>query len=99
MAEQLEDEQIVQRLEKLEIWGKEADKLVTRVEFDEYKYTVFFANMVFTLAEADFHHPEVKVGYGFVEIDLWSHDAEGITAKDFELAEKIEEKLGQIKWG
>ena len=101
MAEKdkLSDSEINEKLEELQIWSRSGDKLVTRVELDNYKQSVFFANTVFTLSEAHFHHPEVKVEYGAVEIDLWSHDAEGITERDFELAEEIEQKLGEIKWG
>lgn len=99
MAEKLDTEEINKKLENLDIWGYEAGKLVTRVEFDDYKETVFFANSVFSVSEEYFHHPTVLVEYGAVEIDLWTHDAEGITEKDFELARAIEEKVRQIQWG
>lgn len=98
MTDKLDDSEIDERLEELEIWGIEAGKLVCRVEFDSYRDTVFFANSVFSLAEEEFHHPEVRVEYGAVEIDLWSHDVEGLTERDFELAEKIEEKVRNIDW-
>lgn len=94
----LSDQEIDERLEELEIWSYELEKLVTRVEFDDYKEAVFFANVVFSLSEAEFHHPEVTVKYGAVEIDLWSHDVDGITQRDFELAEKIEDKVREIEW-
>jgi len=96
--EKLSDREITEKLEEMQIWSRSGDKLVTRVEFDNYKQSAFFANTVFTLAESHFHHPEVKVEYGAVEIDLWSHDAEGITERDFELAEEIEQKVGEISW-
>jgi 4a-hydroxytetrahydrobiopterin dehydratase len=96
--EALSEDEISEKLENLQIWSHTEDKLVTRVEFDNYKESVFFANTVFTLSEAHFHHPEVKVEYGAVEIDLWSHDVEGITERDFKLAEEIEQKLGDINW-
>ena len=98
MAEILEDEELEEELDNLQIWGVEFDKLVTRAEFDSYRDAVFFANAVFSLAEEEFHHPEVTVEYGVVEIDLWNHEEEAITRKDIELAEKIEEKLGNIDW-
>lgn len=94
----LSEEEISEALENLSIWGVEQDRLVTRIEFDDYKESVFFANTVFSIAEAHFHHPEVKVEYGAVSIDLWSHEAEGITQKDIEMAEEIEEKVADIKW-
>jgi 4a-hydroxytetrahydrobiopterin dehydratase len=96
--EVLSEDEISERLENLQIWSHSDGKLVTRVEFDNYKESTFFAQTVFSLAEAHFHHPEVKVEYGAVEIDLWSHDVEGITKRDFELAEEIEQKLGEIDW-
>lgn len=98
MTDKLEEDEIEERLEDLRIWSIQADKLLTRIEFENYREACFFANTVFSLAEREFHHPEVKVEYGAVEIDLWSHDAEGLTEKDFELAEKIEEAAGDIDW-
>jgi 4a-hydroxytetrahydrobiopterin dehydratase len=96
--ERLGDDEITEKLENLQIWSRSGEKLVTRVEFDDYKQSAFFANMVFKLAESHFHHPEVKVEYGAVEIDLWSHEEDGVTEKDFELAEEIERKVGNIDW-
>lgn len=96
--DKLSDEEISEELENLNIWGVEMDRLVTKVEFDNYKEAVFFANTVFSIAEARFHHPEVKVEYGAVSIDLWSHEAEGITQQDIDMAKEIEEKVSDIKW-
>ena len=96
MAETLTDEELDEALENLQIWGIEAGKLATRVEFEDYKETVFFANTVFSLAEEEFHHPEVTVEYGAVEIDLWSHEEEGITGKDIDMAEEIEKRLEKM---
>lgn len=90
---ELDTEEINNRLENLEIWGIENNKLVTRVEFENYKEACFFANTVFSLADKHFHHPKIVVEYGSVEIDLWSHDAEGLTERDFELAKEIEEQV------
>lgn len=97
----LSEDEIKEKLDELAIWGVEKieqERLVCKVEFDNYRDAVFFANGVFSLAEQAFHHPEVKVEYGAVSIDLYTHDAEGLTEKDFELAEKIEEKVSETDW-
>ena len=96
MAETLTDEELDEALANLNICGIEAGKLATRVEFEDYKETVFFANTLFSLAEEEFHHPEVTVEYGAIEIDLWSHEQEGITGKDIDMAEEIERRLGKM---
>lgn len=98
--DKLSDDEVEEALESMEIWGlsMEGDRLVTKIEFDDYKEAVFFANTVFSVAEEYFHHPEVKVEYGAVSIDLWSHEAEGITETDIEMAEVIEAKVANIKW-
>lgn len=98
MADKLEEEKVEEELEELQIWSFYSDKLTTRVEFDNYRDAVFFANSVFSIAEEEFHHPEVKVEYGAVEIDLWSHEEDGVTEKDIEMAERIEQKVGNIDW-
>lgn len=98
MSDKLSEEEIKERLSNLKIWGIENKRLVTRIEFADFKESVFFANQVFSLAEREFHHPEVKVEYGAVEIDLWSHDADRITERDLEMAEKIEKIVSDTKW-
>ncbi len=98
MADSLSKEKVEKLIENLDIWGVQDEKLVTRVEFDDYRDACFFANTVFSIAEKEFHHPKVVVEYGAVEIDLWSHDVEGLTERDFELAEKIEENVSKIDW-
>jgi 4a-hydroxytetrahydrobiopterin dehydratase len=49
------------------------------------------ANAIGHLAEAAWHHPDLAVSYGGVEVSLMTHDHKGITDRDFELARKIEE--------
>jgi len=93
MTDKLEQDEIKNHLDDLNIWGIEDEKLVTKVEFEDYKEACFFANSVFSLADKHFHHPKVVVEYGSVEIDIWSHDAEGLTERDFKLAKEIEEQI------
>jgi len=41
-------------------------------------------NTVGHLAEAAWHHPDLTVSYAFVIVKLCTHDAKGITDKDFD---------------
>ena len=45
------------------------------------------------VAEKMDHHPELFNVYNQVKIDLTTHDADGISALDFELAQKIDKLL------
>lgn len=98
MGEKLSDDEVEEKIDEMQLWSFSSKKLKTRVEFENYRDAVFFANSVFSIAEEEFHHPEVKVEYGAVEIDLWSHEEEGVTEKDIEMANRIEQKVGQIDW-
>jgi 4a-hydroxytetrahydrobiopterin dehydratase len=96
---ELSEEEIDERMEKLQIWGViDPDTIGTSVEFESYKEACFFANQVFSVAEELNHHPRVTVEYGQVNVDVTSHDADGLTERDFELAEEVEERLGRVSW-
>ena len=56
-----------------------------------WKGTLMVINAVGHLAEAAWHHPDLRASYAFVEVKLQTHSAKGITDKDFELAKKIED--------
>lgn len=47
-------------------------------------------------AEALNHHPDIAFGWGYVRITLTTHDAGGLTAKDRELAARVDEVLGAL---
>ncbi|WP_290819116.1 4a-hydroxytetrahydrobiopterin dehydratase [Halovivax sp.] len=88
MADLLSDEEIQNRLPAS--WDREGDEIVRVYEFDDYLRGVNFAQMVGEIAEAQFHHPEIVIGYKEVEIRLTTHDEGGITDADVEMAELIE---------
>src|SRR5574337_783463 len=56
-----------------------------------WKGTLMVINTVGHLAEAAWHHPDITASYAWVEVRLMTHTAKGITAKDLELAKKIED--------
>ena len=62
--------------------------------FPDFASALAFANRVGAVAERLNHHPDILVGWGKVRITTWSHDAGGITNRDWKLAAEIE-KLNQ----
>ncbi len=56
-----------------------------------WRATLMVVNTIGHLAEAAWHHPDLAVSYASVTVRLSTHDAGGITDKDFELARQIEE--------
>jgi 4a-hydroxytetrahydrobiopterin dehydratase len=58
-----------------------------------WRVTLMVANAIGYMAEAADHHPELILNYASVEVHLETHNAGGITAKDYELARKIEETV------
>lgn len=89
MADLLTDEEIDQQLPAE--WGREGEEIVRTYEFDSYLDGIGFASGAGGLAEEAWHHPEMTITWGEVEVRLTTHDAGGITAKDIELAERFDE--------
>ena len=52
--------------------------------------TLMVVNAIGHLAEAAWHHPDLAVSYASVTVRLTTHDAGGVTDRDFELARQIE---------
>jgi 4a-hydroxytetrahydrobiopterin dehydratase len=72
-------------------WHFENGWIVRKYETHGWKGTLMVINTVGHLAEAAWHHPDIAASYASVTVRLQSHDAKGITDRDFELARKIEE--------
>ena len=63
--------------------------------FDNFKTAIAMLVKVSELAEIQNHHPEITSAYTRIRIKLWTHDAKGLTNKDFELAEAIDKLVAQ----
>lgn len=78
---------------KLRRWEIQGDQLYRRYETANWRVTLMTANAIGFLAEAAYHHPRLVLNYRSVDVFLTTHDAGGLTQKDFELAQKIEETV------
>ena len=57
----------------------------------DWKSSLLIAGAIAHLAEVGWHHPELNLCYESVTVKFSTHDAEGITKKDFEMAQKVED--------
>ena len=63
-------------------------------EFPDFKKALDFVNCVGAIAEEQNHHPDISLGWGKAEITTYSHDADGLTDRDFILAAAIDRISG-----
>jgi len=91
-------EEILDNLSKLKGWDElNQDYIKKTFHFLDFKEALDFVNKISIIAEAQQHHPKIILTYGQVIIKLSTPNAEGITQKDFELAELIEEVFEEKK--
>ena len=89
-----ESETIARLESELPHWVLENGWIRRKYKTSGWKATLMVVNTVGHLAEAAWHHPDLTVSYAFVIVKLMTHDAKGITDKDFALATKIEQVIG-----
>jgi 4a-hydroxytetrahydrobiopterin dehydratase len=90
MAEQRSDAEIEQALAKLSGWSREGDEIVKWFELPSFPEAIALVDRIAELAEAANHHPDLDIRYNRVRVGCSTHDAGGITDKDFGLAAQIE---------
>lgn len=86
----LNAEEILSQLAELNYWKVIDGKLLKRFTFPNFAESLVFVNKIGEIAEKQDHHPDINFGWGYAEIFITTHDAGGITARDFELAKKID---------
>jgi 4a-hydroxytetrahydrobiopterin dehydratase len=85
----LSPDEIKSRLASIPGWSLEKDELVRQFQFPDFLGSIAFVNGVAQLAEAAGHHPDIDIRYNKVRLALTTHDAGGISSKDFDLAAKV----------
>ena len=65
-------------------------------KFQNFLSAKYFVDEVSKLSEEHNHHPEIHFGWGYVVLELFTHDAGKLTEKDYTLAHEIS-KVKDVK--
>ena len=61
--------------------------------FEDFAKALEFVNAASEICELQDHHAEFTLSWGNVTIRTWSHDVDGITSRDYQLATAIDEVI------
>jgi len=88
------DKEITEQLKSFEGWEYVENAIHTTFEFNNFKEAFSAMTRISFEIEKLNHHPEWTNVYGSLEILLSTHDAGGVTEKDFQLAKIIDDLIG-----
>jgi 4a-hydroxytetrahydrobiopterin dehydratase len=71
-------------------WTRAGNELRRTYRFRDFREALAFVNRVGAVAEDAGHHPDIDIRYDTVTLALTTHDAGGLTARDFDLARAID---------
>ena len=86
----LEPARIILALGQLPQWQREGEVITRTYEFKDFAAAMKFVNQVADLAEQAQHHPDLDIRWNRVALALTTHDAGGLTEKDFALAKQCD---------
>lgn len=89
------EKEVLEKLKEFEGWEYEENGIHTSLEFDNFKDAFSIMTRIAFEAEAMQHHPDWSNVYNTIHITLTTHDAEGVTDKDFKLARKIDSLVSE----
>ena len=89
----LTPEQIDNHMKKLPVeWSLTGGaQLELNVKFEDFATALAYVNSVGAVAESIGHHPDIQLGWGSVILTITTHSEGGLTKKDFEFAEAVQE--------
>ena len=90
MIEKLDEAAIAAALPGVPGWERRGDGIERRYVFADFTAAFAFMTRVALLAEKADHHPEWSNVWNRVDIRLTTHDAGGLSVRDFALAKAID---------
>ncbi|MSQ80746.1 MAG: 4a-hydroxytetrahydrobiopterin dehydratase [Candidatus Methylopumilus sp.] len=78
---------------QLDGWTYESPCIKKTIKTQNFNQAIDIANQIAKLADTSDHHPDLKITYTSIVIELMTHDKKGITDKDFNLADQINKIL------
>jgi 4a-hydroxytetrahydrobiopterin dehydratase len=93
MAQLLSDAEVQERMSQLNGWTVAGKTIQQTYKFKDFVEAIAFVNQLVEPAEAAGHHPDIAISYNRVTVSLSTHDAGGLTEKDFALAQQISQLI------
>ncbi|HUB87561.1 MAG TPA: 4a-hydroxytetrahydrobiopterin dehydratase [Verrucomicrobiae bacterium] len=87
----LTEAQIAVALNSVPDWKQNGDVIARTFQFKDFPAAIKFVNAVALAAEQAWHHPDIDIRWNKVTLVLTTHDAGGLTEKDFALARQFDE--------
>ncbi len=94
--EKLSEAEVKDRLTHHPDWTEVGGEIQRTFDFADFKASMRFVNDVADEAERVQHHPDILIRYSRVTLTVSTHDAGGITVKDFDLAAFADNAAGSI---
>ena len=66
------------------------DNCIRFYKFSNFEKSLSFINKLSNIAEEEGHHPDLKFGWGYAEVNILTHAINGLSLSDFILASKID---------
>ncbi len=94
----LTKEQATDLMEQVAGWilSDDATQLTRSFPFKDFADALTFADKVGKLAEEEWHHPDLSITWGRVDVTLSTHSIRGLSESDFILAAKINGILANV---
>ncbi|MGI9075615.1 MAG: 4a-hydroxytetrahydrobiopterin dehydratase [Bryobacteraceae bacterium] len=89
-AHKLNEQELSTSLKQLSAWELKDNKLHREFKFTDFAHAFGFMTTAAVFIEKMNHHPEWFNVYSRVSVDLTTHDANGITQRDVELARLLD---------
>jgi len=86
----LSEDDIRDRLRTVPQWTRQGDQIRRTYELPSFAEAIAFVNRVAGIADAADHHPDILIEYRRVTLTLSTHDAGGLTERDFRVASSID---------
>ncbi len=65
-------------------------RLLRKLKMKEMKAPMKLAHQIAEMADEQWHHPELHIGFGHLDIEIWTHKINGLVESDFIFASKVD---------
>ena len=84
-------------LNELQNWQIVDDHhLYKAYKFKNYKDAFSFVSQISLVAEEENHHPDIELGWGYVNLKIYTHKIDNLTESDFIFAAKVDAIISEL---